>query len=574
MTTWETAHRAAAERPLRDLRTLCRPVVAATLLAAALHAVWALFLASDTGDLAAQYAWTGFIRQHPDSAYNLSWYGGMHPASYSLLTPYLMGVLGVRTTGVLAGTAATALAAGLLVRTRIARPMPPALWTALALWCNVVSGRVTFAVGIAFGLAAALAGLPPTRAGRAAGAFALAALATMSSPVAGLFLGVVAAALWLTGRRRGAAALAAGPALVVAGTALVFPFEGVQPFDWWVAAPVTASAVAVAVLVPRGWRTVRAGAVAYALGVVVTWAVPSPVGSNVERLSLLFAGTVLLAAALEHRQAGRRAVALAVAFLAVAVWQTGKPVGDLLAADPSARAARSTVPLLDELRRVGADRGRIEVVPLRSHREASGLAPYVNLARGWNRQVDVVRNPLFYDDTLTPDSYHSWLRHWSVGYVVLPAAELDDAAVQEAEIVARGHTWLDQIWRDDSWRLYRVTDTVPLVDPPATVREAGPATLTLDVPRAGPVLLRIPWSPWLGIEDADADDADDAGVAGGPGGSGGLTRGCLTEAGEWTVLYAPGPGTYRIGGRYGLPRGNPCARDGGAVDTRAAAGRG
>ncbi|MFJ1708600.1 MFS transporter [Kitasatospora sp. NPDC088346] len=606
MTTWETAHRAAAERPprglrdprgLRGVRALCRPVAAATLLAAALHAVWALLLAADAGDLAAQYAWTEFIRQHPESAYNLSWYGGMHPASYSLLTPYLMGVLGVRTTGVLAGTAAAALAAGLLVRTRIARPLAPALWTAFALWCNVLSGRVTFAVGIAFGLAAVLVavapdrrkvpslGRPVPRAGRTAGALALAALATAGSPVAGLFLGVVAAGLRLTGARRSAAALGAGPALVVGGTALAFPFEGVQPFDWWVAVPVSASAAAVALLVPRGWRTVRAGAAVYALGVVVTWVVPSPVGSNVERLSLLFAGTVLLAAALQHRRAGRRALTLAVAFLAVAVWQTGKPVGDLLAADllaadPSVRTARSTLPLLDELRRIGADRGRIEVVPLRSHREASGLAPHVNLARGWNRQVDVVRNPLFYDDSLTADSYHAWLRHWSVGYVVLPVAQLDDAAVREAEIVARGQTWLDPIWRDDGWRLYRVADPLPLVEPPATVREAGPAALTLDVPRAGPVLLRVPWSPWLGIEGVEG--VEGTGGVGGPdrpdrpdrSGPGGPSPGCLAEAGEWTVLYAPGPGTYRIGGRYGLPRGNPCADGGSTVDTRAAAGPG
>lgn len=198
---------------------LHRPVVAATLLAAVLSLIWALFLANDAGDLAAQYAWTDFALKHPDSAYNLSWYGGMHPASYSLFSPYVMGLLGVRTTAVLAATLSATIAARLLVRSGIARPLLPALWAAFSLWCDVASGRVTFALGILFGLAAAdlvlkdlvpearipramipRALVPSTR--RLVAASFLGALATACSPVAGLFVEVLAAALFLTGRRR------------------------------------------------------------------------------------------------------------------------------------------------------------------------------------------------------------------------------------------------------------------------------------------------------------------------------------------------------------------------------------
>ena len=67
------------------------------------------------------------------------------------------------------------------------------------------------------------------------------------------------------------------------------------------------------------------------------------------------------------------------------------------------------------------------MVPASSHREASALAPYVNLARGWNRQADMERNPLFYDDTLNPANYHEWLERWAVHYVVLPKDEPDSA---------------------------------------------------------------------------------------------------------------------------------------------------
>lgn len=531
-------------------------MVAATLLALVLHVVWALFLARNAGDLAAQYAWTDFIRKNPDSSYNLSWYGGMYTVSYSVLSPYVMSLIGVRTTGVLAGTVAAALAAHLLERSRLARPLTPALWTAFAFWCNAASGRVTFALGCAFGLAATALLFPeaPRRAARTAAVAVLATLATLSSPVAGLFLGVAAAALFLTGRRRDAYAVVAGPAAVIAGTSLLFPFYGVQPFDWYVALPVAVGTGLLALLVPRQWRALRLGAAVYAVGVVLTWLVPSPIGSNVERLLLLFGATTLLAAALDGTAAaqpqagaaatvgGWRRIGLGAAFLAIATWQIATPVGDLMSTVPSPTTALPAAPIIDELHQVGADRGRIEVVPLRSHWESSALAPYVDLARGWNRQADVSRNPLFYQDGLTPAAYHAWLQHWGVGFVLLPPDTPDDAAVDEARIVAAGYPWLNLIWHDDKWRLYRVTDATSMAAAPATVTQATPAALTLEVPYAGPVLLRIPWSPWLGVQGASDSAA----------------RGCLAESGGWTMLYAPEPGTYRVAGRYSLNPSSPC----------------
>ncbi|MDF9816482.1 MFS transporter [Streptomyces sp. SPB162] len=548
MTTWETVGWAAEKRPKSFLRLADprRPVMAATLFAALLHIVWAVFLAKDAGDMAAQFAWTDFIREHPDSAYNLSWYGGMHPASYSILSPYIMAWLGVRTTAVIAGTLSATVAAHLLVRYRIRRPMLPALWTAFALWCDVASGRVTFALGMLFALGATALVLPEDdqRTSRIVGASALGAVATMCSPVAGLFIEVLAGALFLTGRRKHAYILAASPPVVVGGTSLLFPFYGVQPFTWYFAALPLATAVLVALLAPKSWRTLITGSWVYAAGIALTWAVPSPIGSNVERLSLLFGGTALLAAAVGRTDRGRKTLVIFTAFLAVAVWQVAKPVTDLVNTAPVTATIQHAQGLIDELARVGADRGRVEVVPLRSHWEASGIAPHVNLARGWNRQADVERNPLFYDGTLTPATYLAWLQHWGVGYVVLPADEPDGAAVAEAKIVAAGHAWLQPVWQDDHWRLYSVTGAAPMADPPSVVRQAGPAELVVEVPQAGPVLLRIPWSPWLGI--AGATDSD---------------HGCLAQDGDWTRLYAPAPGTYRIGGRYALSRGTPCKKN-------------
>ncbi len=519
------------------------PVLAAMSLAGALHVLWALFLANEGGDLAAQYAWTAFADRNPDAAYNLSWYGGMHPVSYSVLTPYLMAAIGVRTTAVICGTLSAGLLARLLVRAGIERPLVPALWGAFALWCDAASGRVTFSVGVLFGLAATLVSYESwrNRVVRGCVAAALGALATLSSPVAGLFVEVVAAALLWTGRRKAAYAMATGPALVMAATTLFFPFYGVQPFSVGGALLPVAVALPLALWGPREWRPVRAGAVVYAVGVGLTLAIPSPVGSNVVRLALLFGGALLLAAAAQVRGAGggRRVIALYLAFAVCAAWQIFKPVQDLIDTRPANGWSSYAQPLVGELNRLGADRGRVEVVAARTHWESAGLAPYVNLARGWNRQADVERNPLFYKGTLTTQAYHEWLRRWAVGYVVLPHTEPDSAAAAEARLVAQGQPWLRPVWQDAHWRVYRLTDPLPMAAAPSKVVRAGDGQLSVDVPAAGSVLVRVAWSPWLEV------------LGGG--------QGCLQRDGDWTVLKAQGPGLFRIGGRYRLPRGTPCA---------------
>src|SRR4051812_32299375 len=128
---------------------------------------------------------------------------------------------------------------------------------------------------------------PRGRSPRLATAAVMTALATMCSPVAGLFMLVVAAALFLTGRRADSYVLTAVPPLVVGATSLLFPFYGVQPFAWYFAIIPFAVAVVTALVVPKTWRVMRTGSWVYAVGVALTWVIPSPIGSNVERLALL-----------------------------------------------------------------------------------------------------------------------------------------------------------------------------------------------------------------------------------------------------------------------------------------------
>lgn len=545
----ESAAHPPGLRPLPRLVSQCRArrvQLIAVAVTAPLYALWATLLATGGGDLAAQIAWARFASQHADSAYNLSWYGGMHTANYSLVAPQLMAVLGVRTVSVVSGLASSWLAGALFVRTGVRRPLWPALLAALALWCDVVSGRTTFALGTAFALAACLVLTGGAR--RLFAGAVLAALATAASPVAGLFL-VVAGAGWLLAKDRARAMAVVLPPVVVVGlTTLLFPFQGEQPMAADRIWQPFLLAAAVVVLAPRTWRVVRHGSAVYAVGVVLTYLIPSPVGTNVERLAELVAPAVLLACLLEqdvlddfrHGIRGIRGMSpprrVLGAALIIAVglsvnWVTSKTVDDIKVSTTVPAWASHTRGVVRELGRLGADRTRVEVVPARNHREAAILAAHVNTARGWNRQLDVERGRLFYEGTLTPSAYRGWLDHWAVGYVVLPHGRPDGPAEQEAALVAARPAWLHAVWHDARWTVYRVAAATPLVSGGAEVVRSDASEIVVRARHRGTVTVRVVYSRWLHAD----------------GGA------CLREAGEWTRLTVPGAGDYRVSSEYRPP---------------------
>ena len=576
-----------ADRPARPARRRRRyPVMIATGVAALTHVLWFFLFANSGGDLAAQDAWAEFVGRHPDSAYNLAWYGGMHPVSYSVVSPYLMSVLGVRTTMMIAGTVSAGLTALILVRVRAVRnPLGCALAGVFAFLCNALSGRVTFGLGMMFALGAVAAVFcwphrwRHRRWAKAAVAAPLAGIATACSPVAGLFLGVAAAALFLNRRRPGAYALGLAPVLVVAVSSWLFPFSGTQPMSWASTSLPFLFGVLVFLLVPRDWRTVRTGAAVYSVGTLLTWAVDSQIGSNVSRLVMLFAGVVLLAALPYTVPRSRKWYAVLLAFAGLNIWIGFKGVDDVIRTAPDASWAREVAPLINQLQVRGAEKARVEVVPASSHRESSALTPYINLARGWNRQADMERNPLFYDDTLNAANYQDWLDRWAVHYVVLPTGAPDSGAEREAELVGDGLPYLEQVWSDANWRLYRVTDPTPLAAPPAEVERAGADQVVIRVDAPGRVLIRVPYSPWLALLDEDGGKIEppqetEASKAAREASATELPKvfrnaeGCLlkteadVEGDEWTELVAPKAGVYRLAAPYKIfPRGTECPEE-------------
>ncbi|MGW0763469.1 hypothetical protein ACWD1Y_44645 [Streptomyces sp. NPDC002814] len=508
----------------------------AVLAISPLYGVWAAHLATVGGDLAAQYAWAGFFTRHPDVPYGLFWFGGLHTANYSVLSPPLMALFGVRTVSVLAGLSATWLLAALLVRTA-GRVAPwPALIGALGLWYDVALGRTTFALGLAFALAAvlALAGRPPRPARLTAAALA-ALCATMSSPVAGLFLLVAGAGHLLDRQYAKALVLALPPVAVVAATTLLFPYQGEQPMSAGRMVLPLLLSLGTALTAPRDWRVVRAGAFVYAAGVVLCWLIPSPIGSNVERLAVHLAPAVLLAALLSTRSgAARNALpplrlrALAAVAIFAVVHLCLTSTNPLRGAASAPAWATHTGPVVAELHRLGADRGRVELPTDRDHRGATLLSPHVQLMRGWNQQLDQDRGRMFYAGDLDGPRYLAWLRQWAVGYVVVHDGPPEATAVRETALIRDGQDWLEPVWHDRHWKIYRVHDTLPLASAPAHVLKAGEADVTLSIPRPATVTVRIVHSPWLRAEGA-----------------------CVGADGPWTRLTVPRAGVYRLTSGYG-----------------------
>ncbi|MER7892551.1 hypothetical protein ABTX15_22300 [Micromonospora sp. NPDC094482] len=492
----------------------------------------AFLLAPPMGtDLSAQVARARFVEENGLAPVDFSWYGGVTQFGYSLYTQLLGAALGVRPVGAIAAVVGAVALAWLLLRGGARRPLLGGLLGAVVLVGNLVSGRITFAVGLTLGLLAlcAVSAVRAPRWARLVLAAALAVLATWGSPVAGLFTGLAGGAMLLTEAwrqgwrsrprpRAESLVLCLAPVLAIAPMALLFGNGGRQPFTAESMRINVALAVVVLALVPV--RVLRVGAGLTALLLVAAYYLPSPIGSNALRLPMLFALPIVAA----FVTLGTRWLA---ALLAVLVWwQSPVMTSDLARAGSAPVHAAFYQPLLDELGR-RAPVGRVEVVPLRDHWESAYVAAAVPLARGWERQVDVDRNPLFYGSGPSAEDYREWLRRNAVSFVaVAPESPPDRYAQGEAALVLAGQPYLREVAQPRGWRLYQVLDPAPLVSPPARLVESTGAGVRFTVDAPGDVLVRVRWSRWLSLRGAPGC------LAAGPDGWASVRA---TAAGSYTV---------------------------------------
>ncbi|HYP55440.1 MAG TPA: hypothetical protein VEQ41_03965 [Solirubrobacterales bacterium] len=525
----------------KSLRPEWLPAVALCATLAAAMLAWN----PPVGDLAAQVFRTELFQRGGLSIWNGSWYGGHYTLTYSVLFPPLAALLGPRLVGMLA-VVASAYLFDRLVRDRWGDAARWAtLWFAAGVVTLLADGQLTFALGVAFGLAS----LRALQRGWTAPALLAAAACALSSPVAAVFLAgvLLAGAVDLRAlsreTTRAPAAWAASVALALTLVPnLVFPGAGEFPFAFssYLAVPLWCiPALYLTRGIAREEPELRRVILAYLLAATAIWLVPNAMGGNAVRLGALFGGPVVAAALLAHRPR------LPVWFLALFIagglyWQLTQSVTQIARSvgDPSTKAAYFK-PLQQWLRAHGGDGVRVEVPPTANHWESAYLAPHVDLARGWLRQIETTRDDLFYaeDGRLTHRAYRAWLHDNAVRYVALPDAPLDYSSVAERRLVLREPPYLEPVWRSRHWRVYAVRNPAPLVQPldggAAAVRWSGHDGFALDVHRPGRFLVRVAFTPYWSIARG---------------------QGCLLRHGDWTLARASRPGVFRVAADFSVTR--------------------
>ncbi len=543
------AHRTPVDLRSRGLRAAPLGLICA----AALLLLW-LLVAPRTPDLAAAAYRLDLFKHLGFAVYDEHWYGGHELPGYSVLFPPLAWLLGLRAIGALSVLVSTLC----FERIAVAVYGRSARWAsvpfALAAVGDVWIGRLAFALGLSFALAAVLAlvgggrvshadeGAGERDAGSARGAGSgatawrlavaalLAAMSAAASPVAGALLALAALSesLW---RRSPRALLVLGvPALVVVlALGGLFPEGGSEPYPTVSFIATVAVIAAFAIALPREQGRLRLAAGVYLLACVVFLLVSTPMGSNVERYGVLLAGPLLICATRRSR------VLPALAFCLWAVWAGWGPVRETLAvAGSPATNGAYYAPVERFLDAHAPGPVRLEVPLTRTHWETAELAPRVSLARGWEKQLDERYNGVLLSPGLNAASYERWLRAQAVSYVALPAVQLDPSSAREGDLIRAGLPYLRLVYSSRHWRIYAVRAPTPLVSGPGRATSLGHDSLSMHVDAPGSLLVRVRYTSYWTVTS----------------GAGCVQRG----AGGWTRVDAARRGPLQLGASFSLGR--------------------
>jgi hypothetical protein len=511
------------------------PTVAAALLAGAY-----LVIQPTGADLPAQLFRTKLFGVEGFGIWNNWWYAGHNLPGYSVLFPALGWLTTPQLVAAVASVGTAAAFEALAHDAYGEDAWLGATWLGAATVTELLSGRLTFAFGLC-GVALTALALQRQRGRPAATAAFLTALA---SPVAALFAALAGATVLISGpnRRSGATVIVAALA-PIAALAIAFPNSGSQPFAFSTLWPLIVLTSIAMVALPRSAATVRTATALYGFGCLAAYAISTPVGANAARLGELVAGP--LAALLlwqsrggAHRRRWRpRLIVLVVAAIPLTYLQVHDAVSDL---QHGSQAPSDSVayygPLIHFLDRQpgAAEHGwRVEVPFTQGHWEADRLAPPFALARGWERQLDIADNPLFYGGRLNAATYLRWLRQLAVRYVAVADAPPDYSARAELRLIGRGLPYLTLVARLPHWRVYRVADATAIVSGAATLTAMGAQSLTLELRHAGVAYLRVRWSPYWRVSGVNA---------------------CVAPWGAFTLVRARSSGTARLQIGFSLAR--------------------
>ncbi len=506
--------------------------LAPTLVAAALAAVYVI-VSPPSLDLAAHLLRAKLFASEGFGVWNNWWYAGHDVPGYSVLFPPVAAATSPQSAAALAATGTAALFEALAHRRFGRDAWLGALVFGAATASNLFTGRLPFAFGALPAMGAVLA----LDRGRTWIASGLAVLAALSSPVAALFAAVAAAAHALGSYVPERRVRRAIPGIAVAIAALApvgllavaFPEGGIEPFALSTLWPIPLIAIGVLLaLGPDAW-TLRAGVVLYTLGTVAAYLVSTPVGGNAARLGTFVAAP--LAALLLWP---RRIAVLAVVALPLLYLEWHDPVRDLATAagDPSGGKGYYQ-PLLDFLARQPGPPFRVEIPFTQFHGEAYAVAPRFPLARGWERQLDIRYNHLFYGGALTPATYDAWLHRLAVRFVAVSDAPLDYSARGEQTLIDRGLPYLSLVLRTRHWRVYAVRDPTPIAQGVATLSAIDANSLTLRASRPGAAVIRVRFTPYWALAQGS---------------------GCVAPDGEFTKLTLRRAGPVRLVIRFSLSR--------------------
>lgn len=499
-------------------------ITAALLGVGVVNALLFLLIRPNVNDLWAARARTSAVQHGVGLTYWFSWFGGgTTPGNYSIITPWVSSWIG---TELLCALSAAVIP--FLVRRLVRGTYHPVAATAVAVvtvGLNLWSGRVPFL----FSAALAIAAMITFRERKLWPTLAILAVSVVAAPTSGAFVALVLGGVFLSlpPYRRLAFWTCAVIGAGMIAVALIFGSPGPEPFQRSLRLEMICAVLLMMLARPVIW--LRTSLWLTVIATVVVSSIPNAMGSNLSRLVWFVLPVAVVALS-------PRVLWLVIALVIPPVVAGGNGTYiDLRNAVKPVSTNAYYAPLAAELDLLpDMTSYRLEVVDHGAHAAYEALLDHATLARGWETQEDVAYNTAVLDRKLSAVTYKVWLDNNAVGYVALPASTVSTYGEYDLVSQLTPLPYLQLVWQNPDWKLYKVENARPIVAPPAQVVATTQSRMVVDVPCACTVSVRVHWSKYLQ----------------GTGPSG-LPATLRDDGYGWTQLTTTMPGTYRLRGTLG-----------------------